>query len=68
MFKIFKKYYSEPYKCQECGLEYKEKKWAEKCQDWCSKYKSCNLEIIKHAIKGRDKNLKENKIWARNKK
>ena len=39
------------YKCRECGLKYQEKEWAEKCQAWCKKYKSCNLEITKHAIK-----------------
>lgn len=39
------------YKCEECGFEYKEKEWAEKCQDWCKKHKSCNLELIKHSIK-----------------
>ncbi|MEK7172754.1 MAG: DUF2933 domain-containing protein [Patescibacteria group bacterium] len=38
------------YKCSECGFEYKEKEWAEKCKNWCSKYKSCNLEITKQAI------------------
>lgn len=37
--------------CEECGLKYKEKSWAEKCEEWCKKYKSCNLEIIKHSIK-----------------
>ncbi len=36
------------YICSECGYEYKEKEWAEKCQKWCSEHKSCNLEIIKH--------------------
>ena len=40
----------ETYKCSECGLSYKEKEWAEKCQKWCSEHNSCNLEIIKHAI------------------
>ena len=39
------------YQCPECGLKYKEKKWADKCQAWCAKYKSCNLEIIKYALK-----------------
>lgn len=39
------------YKCPECRLLYKEKEWAQKCQAWCLKYKSCNLEITKHAIK-----------------
>ncbi len=37
--------------CEECKLKYKERDWAEKCEDWCKKYKSCNLEITKHAIK-----------------
>ena len=46
-----KKYYI----CKECKLSYEEKKWAEKCEAWCKKNKSCNLEITKHAI---NKNLK----------
>lgn len=36
--------------CEECGFAYLEKKWAIKCQKWCSRYNSCNLEITKHAI------------------
>ncbi|MBI2459748.1 MAG: hypothetical protein HYV53_04335 [Parcubacteria group bacterium] len=39
------------YQCQECGLKYQEKEIAEKCYNWCKKYQSCNLDIIKHAIK-----------------
>ena len=42
---------SEIHVCPECGLEYKEKEWMEKCKEWCKKYKSCNLEIIAHSIK-----------------
>lgn len=42
------------YQCPECGLEYKEKEWAEKCEAWCKKYKSCNLEITKYAINKQD--------------
>ena len=38
------------YQCPVCKLWYKDKKWAEKCKTWCKKHKSCNLEIIKHAI------------------
>lgn len=38
------------YACKECGLKYKEKEWRDKCQVWCEKHKSCNLEIIKHTI------------------
>jgi hypothetical protein len=29
---------------------YQDKDWAEKCEAWCRKYKSCNLEIITHAV------------------
>lgn len=39
------------YQCEECSLKYSDKEWAEKCEAWCKKYKSCNLEIIDHAIK-----------------
>lgn len=45
------------YQCPECGLLYKEKKWAEKCEEWCKKYKACSLKITKHAVKkGGEKN------------
>lgn len=40
----------ELYKCPECNLKYKEREWAEKCQAWCKQHKSCNVEIIKHAV------------------
>lgn len=39
------------YQCGECGLKYADKAIAEKCEAWCRKHKSCNLEIIKHAEK-----------------
>jgi len=38
------------FKCKECGLFYKERIWAVKCEEWCLANKSCNLEIIKHAV------------------
>lgn len=44
------------FKCPECGLNYKEKKWAERCEKWCKENHSCNLEITKHAIKNNQKN------------
>ena len=37
--------------CEVCKLTYKNKQIAQKCQNWCTKNKSCNLEIIKYAIK-----------------
>jgi hypothetical protein len=39
------------YQCEECKLVYKSKEWAKKCEDWCKENKSCNIEIIKHAVK-----------------
>lgn len=39
------------YQCEECGLSYAEKEVAEKCQAWCKEHNSCNLDIIKNAIK-----------------
>jgi len=39
------------YKCMKCGWLYREIEFAEKCEQWCKKHKSCNLEIAKHAIK-----------------
>ena len=41
------------YKCGECKMLYKNKILAKKCEEWCKKYKSCNLKIIKHAIKNK---------------
>lgn len=38
------------FKCPECGLNYKEREWAKKCEAWCKEHKSCNLEITSHAI------------------
>ncbi len=42
-----KKYFT----CGECGFSYAEERWAEKCERWCKEHKSCNLEIIKYAVK-----------------
>jgi len=39
------------YPCKVCGFIYNTKKFAEKCEAWCKKHKSCNLEITKHSVK-----------------
>lgn len=39
------------YQCEECKLLYNEKKWAEKCEEWCKKYHTCNITITRHRIK-----------------
>lgn len=51
MVKATKKENQELYQCEECGFQYAEKEWAEKCEAWCRKHQSCNLEITAHAIK-----------------
>jgi len=36
--------------CEECGLRYRLREQAERCETWCREHKSCNLEIIKDAV------------------
>jgi len=36
--------------CESCGLGYKEKEIAEKCEEWCRKTGTCNPEITKKAV------------------
>lgn len=38
------------YVCEACGFAYKEKVWAEKCEEFCTKHHSCSLEITRHAV------------------
>ena len=42
-----KKYYY----CEDCKLVYENKDWAKKCEEWCRKNHSCNIEIAKNSIK-----------------
>ncbi|UCH03439.1 MAG: hypothetical protein JSW05_07515 [Candidatus Thorarchaeota archaeon] len=42
------------YECEECRLLYRDVSWAQKCEEWCKKYKSCNLEITAHAVNKTD--------------
>ena len=39
------------YYCEACKLTYNNFKIASKCEKWCKKNKSCNLDIIKYALK-----------------
>ncbi len=43
------------YRCKECGLHYKERTLAEKCEAWCKEHHSCNLEIIKDSVEEKKK-------------
>ncbi len=49
-----KKLNKKNYECKECKMIYKNKSLAEKCEAWCRKHKSCNMEIIKHAVKNKN--------------
>ncbi|MCX5751222.1 MAG: hypothetical protein NT099_06115 [Candidatus Saganbacteria bacterium] len=42
------------YVCDECGMGYAKLELAKKCQAWCTKHRSCNLEIIKFAINAKN--------------
>ena len=45
------KHIGDLYQCEECKLLYKDEEIANKCEQWCKRTHSCNLEIIKHAVK-----------------
>ena len=36
--------------CEACNMFYETKELAQKCEDFCNKYKGCSLEITKHAV------------------
>jgi len=50
MVKTVNKHTEKYYVCTECNFAYKEKTWAEKCENWCKEKHSCSLEITKQAI------------------
>ena len=38
------------YQCEACEMYYESEEIAKRCEDFCNKYKSCDTEIIKHAV------------------
>ena len=40
-------------KCPECGLHYEDETRAKECEAWCREHRSCNLEIISHAVESK---------------
>lgn len=48
------------YTCPECRLSYRSKDLAKKCEDWCKKHNSCNLDITKYSI-----NKENYKLWQK---
>ncbi|MEK6827792.1 MAG: hypothetical protein AABX78_00425 [Nanoarchaeota archaeon] len=51
MVKTVSKSKGKYYVCEECNFAYNDKATAMKCEDWCKKFHSCNVEITKHAIR-----------------
>jgi len=51
MVKQIKKANKVFYQCEDCGLYYKTKIFAVKCENFCKTRKACSLEITKHAIR-----------------
>jgi uncharacterized paraquat-inducible protein A len=41
---------AEYYKCEECNMLYTTSDMAKKCEAWCKKHGTCNVEITKHAV------------------
>lgn len=41
--------------CIECGLHYRDKETAEKCEAWCRETKSCNIEITQQSVEYMDR-------------
>lgn len=39
------------YMCEACDMYYGKKDLAQQCEDFCNTNKSCNLALIKHAVK-----------------
>ena len=38
------------HQCEECGMHYEDKEIADKCEDWCTRTKSCSMEFIVHSV------------------
>lgn len=39
------------FQCESCGLKYRDKETAEKCEAFCTEHNACSLEIIRQAVK-----------------
>ncbi len=42
----------ELFRCEVCGLVYREERYAQMCERWCREHGTCNLEITRHAVGG----------------
>ena len=50
MVKEIEKNNKKYYQCEICKFCYESRELAEKCEEFCKKYKSCSIEITKHAV------------------
>ena len=41
---------SEAFLCEACGFHYREKKQAEKCENFCEEENICNSEITSNSL------------------
>ncbi len=44
----------ELYQCGACGFHYEDETMAKRCEEWCTKNNSCNLEIIKDSLESKE--------------
>lgn len=51
MVKKIEKHGKILFQCEECQFIYDKEEFAKECEAFCKKYKSCNLDLIKYAIK-----------------
>jgi len=50
MVKQIKKNNKKYFQCEVCKFVYEDQKMGGKCQAWCDKNPTCNLEITKNAV------------------
>ncbi len=41
------------YRCDDCGMHYKNQRTAEKCEEYCTEHGMCNSEITAKSIERR---------------
>ncbi len=63
MVKIITKNQKNYYQCEECKHFYETEELAQECENWCQKYKNCNLEIIKKAVILNEKSKKVSNLY-----
>ena len=43
------------FQCPICAMHYRDEQKAKECEAWCMEHKSCNLDIIVHAVENEEK-------------